>query len=76
MAGTTPPLHESLSDMLPLEYEQMHQAQRPTTLTGATCDPTNRVPSKRVRLTPRATGRWQIGEGNGPVAYTSGFQLL
>jgi hypothetical protein len=43
MAGTTPPLHESLSDMLPLEYEQMHQAQRPTTLTGATCDPTNPV---------------------------------
>jgi putative transposase len=28
-------LHESLGDLPPLEYEEMHQAQRPTTLTGA-----------------------------------------
>jgi putative transposase len=28
-------LHESLGDFPPLEYEEMHQAQRPTTLTEA-----------------------------------------
>jgi putative transposase len=29
-------LHESLGDIPPLEYEEMHQTQRPTTLVGAT----------------------------------------